>query len=174
MAENGGYEIAEIIPPLIDGSAVREKIADVFARLKPRVKPWDAFVLILAGHGKSVSGRGYFFLPQNIRFGDGHDIFTDGINTEQWRDWLALIETDKRLLIIDTCESGEAIAIERGGEGTAEHKSAIDRIQEAVGHSVITASRQIAYEGNVYGHGVLTYAILEALGTPHGDGGMSQ
>jgi hypothetical protein len=111
-----------------------------------------------------------FFLPQNIRFGNGHTLFTDGINTEQWRDWLALIETDKRLLIIDTCESGEAIGIERGG-GTAEQKSAIDRIQEAVGHSVITASRQIAYEGNVYGHGVLTYAILEALGTPGGDGG---
>jgi hypothetical protein len=27
VAENGGYEVAEIVPPLIDGTVVREKIA---------------------------------------------------------------------------------------------------------------------------------------------------
>jgi WD40 repeat protein len=162
--ENGGYEKVEIVPPLIDQDAAREKIGTVFKQLGAIVNPWDTFVLILAGHGRSVAGRGFFYYPQNAKIGDGHTVLTDGIGSDQWRDWLAQVETTKRLLIIDTCESGEAVYIERGEAFNVERKSAIDRIREAVGHSVITASRAVAYEGNIFGHGLLSYAILQALG----------
>ena len=162
--KNGGYEDVKIVDMLVNENAVREKIADAFARAGAQIAPWDTFILVIAGHGRSVAGRGYFFYPQNTSFGNGRNVFTEGIGTDQWRDWLAKVETTKRLLIIDTCESSEAIAIERGSSD--ERKSAIDRIREAIGHSVITAARQIAYEGSAYGHGILSYAILEALGTP--------
>ena len=154
---------------MIDSDAVRDKIAQAFVTLQPIVKPWDTFILILAGHGRSVAGRGYFYYPQDAKLRNGHSVLTDGINADQWREWLAMVETTRRLLIIDTCESAEAIAIERGGN-SLERESAIDRIREAVGHSVVTASRQIAYEGNALGHGILSYAILEALGTSQSDG----
>ena len=168
--ESGGYETVDIVPPLIDKEAVREKIDETFRRIRPLVKPWDTFVLILAGHGRSVAGHGYFYYPHNTKLGGGRNVLTDGIGADQWRDWLSMVETTKRLLIIDTCESADAIAIVRGN--SIERESAIDRIREAVGHSVITASRQIAYEGSAYGHGILSYAVLGALGTPPPDHGI--
>jgi hypothetical protein len=46
--------------------------------------------------------------------------------------------------------------------GVSERETAIDRLSLATGQSIITAARQAAYEG-YQGHGVLTYAILDAL-----------
>jgi hypothetical protein len=43
-----------------------------------------------------------------------------------------------------------------------------------VGHSVITAARQAALEANRLGHGILTFAVLEALAEPPPAGGLIQ
>jgi hypothetical protein len=83
----------------------------------------------------------------------------DGIGQETWQTWLRQVSAQKSILIFDTCESSAAAGLTRGEK---ERETAIDRLRDATGRSVITAARQAAYEG-YKGHGVLTYAILDAL-----------
>ena len=78
--------------------------------------------------------------------------------------WLKKIPAQKSILVFDTCESTAAAGLTRGGR---ERETAIDRLRNATGRSVITAARQAAYEG-YRDHGVLTYAILDALTTKQG------
>jgi hypothetical protein len=73
--------------------------------------------------------------------------------------WLARIAVQKSLLIIDTCE-GDAFRGSRGSDSA--RQTAMDQLQRATGRNIIAASRDAAYEG-YQGHGVLTYALLEAL-----------
>jgi hypothetical protein len=63
----------------------------------------------------------------------------------------------KSILILDTCESATAV---RGND--VERETAIDRLQRATGRSVIAAGSSAAYEG-YEGHGLLTFAILDAF-----------
>src|SRR5262249_54896352 len=67
---------------------------------------------------------------------------------------------------IDTCE-GDAFRGSRGSESA--RQTAMTQLQHATGRNIISAARDAAYEG-YHGHGVLTYALLEALDikTAHG------
>jgi WD40 repeat protein len=165
-AEGGGYEKAEIIPHL-EAAATRENIAATFADIAARAKLQDALIVLLAGHGKSVSGR-YYYMPVNTLFGgpDRRNITSEGIPTETWQQWIASVQVDKKLLIIDTCESSDAVFITRGSREELSRETAVNRLRQSIGHSVITAARQAALEVNRLGHGVLTYAVLEGLAEP--------
>jgi hypothetical protein len=171
-AEGGGYEKAEIIERL-EADATKEKVAAAFADIAARIQHQDALIVLLAGHGKSVSGR-YYYMPVSTRFGGGRNITTEGIASETWQQWIASVQVEKKLLIIDTCESSDAVFIARGSKEELARSTAVDRLRQAVGHSVITAARQASLEVNRLGHGILTYAVLEALGQPASSGGLIQ
>jgi uncharacterized caspase-like protein len=139
--------------------ATRAGIAAAFAEIKGVVKASDVFVLFVAGHGRTVESTGtYYFLPRDLTFEGGRSV-EDGIGQDTWQAWLKQIPAQKSILVFDTCESAAAAGLTRGG---VERETAIDRLRYATGRSVITAARQAAYEG-YQGHGVLTYAILDAL-----------
>jgi hypothetical protein len=171
-AEAGGYEKAEIMERL-EADATKEKIAAAFAEIAARISRQDALIVLLAGHGKSVSGR-YYFMPISTHFGGGRNITTEGIPSEIWQKWIASVQVDKKLLIIDTCESSDAVFITRGSREELARTTAVDRLRQSVGHSVITAARQASLEVNRLGHGILSYAVLEALAQPPSAGGLIQ
>jgi WD40 repeat protein/uncharacterized caspase-like protein len=121
-------------------------------------KPEDVFVLFLGGHGSSIAGR-YYYYPQTLDFTAHQSVQQNAIGQDKWEAWLAKITVQKSLLIIDTCE-GDAF---RGSRGTdTVRQTAMTQLQRATGRNVISAARDAAYEG-YNGHGVLTYALLEAL-----------
>jgi WD40 repeat protein len=121
-------------------------------------RPQDVFVLFLGGHGKSIAGR-YYYFPQSLDFASGDTVERQGIGQDKWEAWLAKLPVQKSLLVIDTCE-GDAF---RGSRGTdAARQTAMAQLQRATGRNIIAAARDAAYEG-YHGHGLLTYAILEAL-----------
>jgi hypothetical protein len=169
VAEAGGYAQAEIIER-VDADATKERIAFAFADIAGRIQRQDALIVLLAGHGKSVSGS-YYFLPVSTRFGgtERRNVTTEGIPSDTWQQWIASIQVDKKLLIIDTCESSDFIP--RGSKDEVARETAVDRLRRSIGNSVITAARQVAYEGSRLGHGVLTFAVLEALAQPSPAGG---
>jgi WD40 repeat protein len=169
-AEGGGYEKAEIVERL-EASATKDKIAAAFADIAARIQRQDALIVLLAGHGKSVSGT-YYYMPVSTRFGGGRNITTEGISTDAWQQWIASVQAEKKLLIIDTCESSDAVFITRGSKEELARSTAVDRLRQSVGHSVITAARQASLEVNRLGHGILTYAVLEALAQPASSGGL--
>jgi hypothetical protein len=96
---------------------------------------------------------------------DGRRSVEDGIGQQTWESWLKQVPAQKSILIFDTCESSAATALTRGSK---DRETAIDRLRDATGRSVITAARQATYEG-YQGHGVLTYTILDALTETQGE-----
>ncbi len=112
VAEAGGYAKAEIIER-VEVDATKERIASAFTEIASRIERQDALIVLLAGHGKSNAGR-YYYLPINTRFGGGRNLTTEGIPAETWQQWIASVQVDKKLLIIDTCESSDAVVLVRG------------------------------------------------------------
>src|SRR5262249_51189757 len=86
--------------------------------------------------------------------------------------WIASVQVDKKLLIIDTCESSDAVVLVRGSKEELSRVTAVERLRQSLGHSVITAARQAAFEGSSLGHGILTYAWRDAVSHAPGGGGL--
>ncbi len=147
---------------LLNEDVTLDNLNAAFAKLANQVKPSDVFLFFIAGHGKTVDGR-YYFLPQDFRYRDAQSIVTDGISQNQWQAWFASVSARKSLLMYDTCESGSLTGdqIQRG----IALVTAIDKLSRAVGRTILVASTDDAPALEGYrGHGVFTYALLEAIG----------
>jgi uncharacterized caspase-like protein len=143
---------------LTDEQVTEAGISSAIDNIASAAKPQDVFVLFLGGHGSSIAGR-YYYYPQTLDFAAHQSVQQNAIGQDKWEAWLAKITVQKNLLIIDTCE-GDAF---RGSRGTeTARQTAMVQLQRATGRNVISAARDAAYEG-YNGHGVLTYALLEAL-----------
>lgn len=151
------------VTSLLDERAVATEIEAAFNKIAADVEPQDVFVLFLAGHGRNLGGK-YHFLPHDLTFEGGRSVRSHGISQDSWQRWLAKIVAQKSVLIFDTCESESAVQLR---SGNVDRDTAIDRLRDATGRSIITAARHAAYEGYKQ-HGVLTYAIIEALTTAAG------
>jgi caspase domain-containing protein len=147
---------------VLEGDATAKGIEAAINNLAGEVKPSDVFVLYIAGHGHSIAGT-YYFLPQDLTFDNGRTIENAAISQDMLQAWVAKIPARKSLLILDSDESASAI------RGNVEQDTAIDRLQHAIGRSVITAASDAAHEG-YEGHGLLTGAILDALTKSAGGG----
>ena len=158
-----------------DAEVTRDKLDAAFADIAGKAQPSDVFVLYLAGHGKTVDGR-YYFIPQDfVVDGElneksiGEAVKVKAIAQEQWQRWFASIPARKSVILFDTCDSGtltgdasETQQLERG--------AANDRLAQATGRSILTASggSEEALEG-YRGHGLFTYELLEAIAQADGD-----
>ena len=152
---------------LTNEQVTESNIAAAFDRIGADAKTGDVFVLFLAGHGGAIEGR-YYYYPQTLDFKAGQKVESHGIGQDKWQAWLAKVgHVQKSVLILDTCYAGAATVLVRGADSTSQ--TAIDQLKHATGHNLIAASRQAAYEG-YKGHGVLTYALLEALHKKDGTG----
>src|SRR5262249_13210433 len=151
------------VTTLLDAKATKREIAAEFDRLKGIVKARDVFVLFLAGHGKVVGREGWFYIPQDLDTGVGQRIETHGIGRKELEDWIVSIPSQKRLIILDACESGARSL-------TSVRETFMAQLEHATGDSWLTAAPEgfAAFEG-YKGHGVLTYAILEALHRTDGE-----
>lgn len=160
---------------LRDSEVVTEKLDATFADLAKTIQPTDTLIVYLAGHGKTVDGR-YYFVPQNFHVGENlseeminQAVRQQGIAQEQWQKWFALIPARRSVIMFDTCESG-TLAGDAGETKALERGAANDRMAQATGRSIITASSgtQEAFEG-YQGHGLFTYNVLDALDRGDGD-----
>jgi hypothetical protein len=143
---------------LLDDQATKRDIGEAFEHLSKIVKRRDVFVLFVSGHGRSIAGR-FYYLPQEILPGANFEI--GAIDHDTLQKWLAKIDAAKMLLILDTCEAG-ASEFFRGSD--RQNEEMMGQLEAATGLNIIGAAPQgkIAFEG-YKGHGVLTYALLEAM-----------
>lgn len=172
---SGLYKSVEV-KLLTDTAVSKDKLEAAFKDFAAQASPSDVFLLYLAGHGKTVDGR-YYFIPRDFKVGDNSDekivnaaVVKQGIAQEQWQRWFASIPARKSMILFDTCESGTLtgdIALTK----TLEQSAANDRLAQATGRSIITASSgtQVAFEG-YRGHGLFTYNLLDALDRADSDG----
>ena len=152
------------VKTLLDEQVTQKGIEAAFDEIARHAKLGDVFVLYLSGHGKSVAGR-YYYYPQTLDFAQGQRVEQDGIGQDDLQAWIARVAAQKKVVIIDTCESSAAAGLVRGGTST--RRTAMDQLQHATGENLIAAARQAAFEG-WHGHGVLTYALLEAMNKKDG------
>ena len=104
----------------------------------------------------------------------GRPVTEGTIGQEQLQDWFAnRIRARRGLILLDTCESGALVASRASGVDAGNSEAALGRLNEATGRPVLTAAAadQAALEG-YQGHGVFTYALLDALvnGDTNNDG----
>jgi WD40 repeat protein/uncharacterized caspase-like protein len=166
------YQSVEI-KLMLDAEVTPTKLDSAFAEMAGKAKATDVFVLYIAGHGKTVDGR-YYFIPQDFVI-DGElsdkvinaSVKATGIAQEQWQRWFASIPARRSVILFDTCDSGRL-----AGDETQqmEKTAANDRLAQATGRSILTASggSEEALEG-YHGHGLFTYEVLDALNQADGD-----
>jgi hypothetical protein len=153
------------ITTVLDEEATEQGIGVAFAALAKKVQPQDVFILFLSGHGRAIAGSGpgtgWFFLPQNLNLGS-QTIPDNAISSKTLEGWLRQISALKSVVVLDACESGAFDAPR--GDINLETDTTIAQFAYATGRSTISAAPagKAAYEGYQH-HGILTYAMLEAM-----------
>jgi hypothetical protein len=160
--------------PLPEKECTARGIEAAFAKIAndPDLKPSDVFVLYIAGHGR-YDGARYYFIPQDLDTdlppkGKGQRIRDDAINQDTLQRWIASVQVDKRLVILDTCESATTGAATMIRASAGPRMTAMEQLQHATGDNLIAAAGQAAFESNKLRHGLLTYAILEIFSKREG------
>jgi Caspase domain/Bacterial Ig domain len=158
---------------VLDADATIEKLERVIDEVGAKMHPRDTFVFFAAAHGKSENGR-FHVIPQDYRSDAPGTLADKSIGQDRLQDWFAnRIKARRGLILLDTCESGALVASRASGIDLANSEASMGRLNEATGRPVLTASAadQAALEG-YNGHGVFTYALLDALvnGDTNNDG----
>jgi WD40 repeat protein len=155
----GGVQIVKVL----DEKATVAGIGAAFEQVANEARPNDTFVFYLAGHGKTVDGR-YYFVPYDFLYKDENSFSNNAIDQDQFQSWLAMVPSQKSMVLLDTCESGSMTGLRVAARGL-QRAVAFEKMTRALGRTTIAASTDDApaLEG-FRGHGVFTYAFLEGLG----------
>ncbi|MER8823055.1 caspase family protein [Mesorhizobium sp. M0991] len=161
------YESVDVMT-VEDAAVTKDGLDRAFAAMGARVRARDVFVLFVAGHAKTVAGR-YFFIPHDFRYESEQSVPQQGIGQDLFQTWLARIPAKKSILLYDTCESG-SLTGGRIAQRGMERVVALEKMTRAMGRTILSAATddQPAIEG-YRGHGVFTYAVLQALGAADGN-----
>ena len=137
----------------------------------------DILFIFFAGHGVmngEADKKQFYFLTSDASTLSTADAVKDvGISTAELVEWMKPqnIKAQKRILIFDACNSGQAINDIAGNElvvrndDKAQQIKAIDKLNEKSGLFILSASasNQSAYEMGRYAQGLLTYSLLKAI-----------
>ena len=139
-----------------------------FKKIKP-VEPEDAVVIYYAGHGVAIGER-FYLLPYDFAAGTQQEIQTSGISDLDLNEMLEPIGAGKMLMVIDACQSGQALGAEREGRGPMNSKG-LAQLAYDKGMYILTAAQsfQAAKEigrtttGKEIKHGLLSFTLLEGF-----------
>ncbi len=160
VAKINSYEIK-------DKDANKDQIISVLSSIAETANPEDVFVFYYAGHGVMTEGESqqFYIVPHNVTqlYGNEDGLLKKGISASELKSLSSKIPSQKQLFVLDACQSGGAIN-SLVSRGAAEEK-AIAQLARSTGTHWLTASgsEQYATEFETLGHGVFTYALLEAL-----------
>jgi WD40 repeat protein len=154
---------------LLDNEATTKNVREALTVVAKKTNPQDTLVVFLAGHG-AMGGQRYYFIPHEFSRRDGksleEDIRSQGLPADVIGDWMGSAAALKRVLILDTCNSGAAVGLSKLSRNPFAFRGAVERLSRAQGVFTIAASAtgEEAQEVPDLGHGVLTYTLLAALG----------
>jgi WD40 repeat protein len=163
------YERVEIIP-LNDKAATKAAILKSLTDLSGKTQPEDAVVIYFAGHG-TAQGNRFYLIPHDLGYlgsrirlnGAGlQDILEHSISDEELERAVEGIDAGQLLMVIDACNSGQALEAEEKRRGPMNSKGLAQLAYEK-GMYILTAAQsyQAALEAAKLGHGYLTYALVE-------------
>ncbi|MFN2513492.1 MAG: caspase family protein [Pyrinomonadaceae bacterium] len=133
-------------------------------------QPEDAVFIYFAGHG-TAHGQRFYLLPHDLGYAGARTrldaaglqvILEHSISDEELERAVEGIDADKLLMVIDACNSGQALEAEEQRRGPMNSKGLAQLAYEK-GMYILTAAQsyQAAQEASQLGHGLLTYALVE-------------
>jgi len=144
------------------------ELKNELSKIKP-TEPEDALIIQFSGHGTS-RGQRFYLLPHN--FTNVKDLDRQGVSDEELNRYLEKVDAGRLLMVIDACQSGQALGEESEGRSPMNSKG-LAQLAYDKGMLILTAaqSQQAALElvrigGKEIKHGLLTYALLEAMKNP--------
>lgn len=156
-------------------SPSKTNIAAAFEAYKDSANLCDVLVVFFAGHGKNWGADGdksnFYYLTKDITFGKLEDAGIRkayAISDKELEEWMGEIRAENKLLILDACNSGQA-AINMGGiisrDMDPDKIVAFNLMSGNTGSYVISGSSEsgVSFESAVFGHGLLTYSLLEGI-----------
>ncbi|MGZ8842474.1 MAG: caspase family protein, partial [Pyrinomonadaceae bacterium] len=185
QAQLGRFDRVEVVPLLNDQATKANVLAAVrrlsgvndaptlkasaFDRLK-RAEPEDAVFIYFAGHG-TAQGQRFYLLPHDLGYtGDRSNLDENGLKTilshsisdQELEDAVEGLAAGSLMLVIDACNSGQALEAEEKRRGPMNSKGLAQLAYEK-GMYILTAAQsyQAALEAAQFGHGLLTYALVE-------------
>lgn len=142
----------------------------------------DILLIFFAGHGvmEGKDKKQFYFLTADASKSSAVDAIADvGISTNELTEWIkpANIKAQKRILIFDACNSGQAIRdfvqlgkpeqgyIAARNDEKGQQIKAIEKLNNQSGLIILAASAsdQNAYEMGRYSQGLLTYSLLKVM-----------
>ena len=133
-------------------------------------QPEDAVIIYFAGHGTAQGSR-FYLVPHDLGYvGQRNQVDAKGVQTILAHSISDLeleaavegLEAAQLLLVIDACNSGQALEAEEKRRGPMNSKGLAQLAYEK-GMYILTAAQsyQAALEAAQLGHGYLTYALIE-------------
>lgn len=133
-------------------------------------QPEDAVFLYYAGHGTAAGSR-FYLIPHDLGYAGprrGLDqvgletILAHGISDEDLERAFESVDARALLLVIDACNSGQALEAEEKRRGPMNSRGLAQLAYEK-GMYILTGAQsyQAALEAAQLGHGYLTYALVE-------------
>ncbi len=144
-----------------------------------RAEPEDTVIIYFAGHGTAQAQR-FYLIPHDLGYTgdrtklnepDLQAILAHSISDIELEQAVEGLDAGHLLLVIDACNSGQALEAEEKRRGPMNSKGLAQLAYEK-GMYILTAAQsyQAALEAAQFGHGLLTYALVEeGLKTPIAD-----
>lgn len=171
-----------------DEDVTRRRIVEELTRLALEAKQVDSVLIFFAGHGvREKTGREHTYwltYPSKIS-----SLAVEGIRLSHLLEYIQDIPADKKILLLDHCNSGDVERIGGSGAGSARAGAGTVTLAAAAGRNlapkeeirgslsdkgpgglvIIGSARDSAYEFDAIGHGLFTYGLLKALNSPDTD-----
>ena len=159
----------------------KNSIKNVLAEISKKAVAGDIFLIFFAGHGVMFGDKKqFYFLTADASYTTAVNSPAEvGISTQELTDWIKPqnIKAQKRILIFDACNSGQAIRdfvklgdnesnyVAARNDDKGQQIKAIEKLNEKSGLFILSASasNQSAYEFSRYSQGLLTYSLLKAI-----------
>jgi len=148
-----------------------EPVPDELSKIEP-AQPEDAIFIFFAGHGAAPgneSSRFYLIAHDFQTQADGgverrapNDVIPGAINDLELASLIEKIDAAYIVLVIDACQSGKTLEADDPRQGPMNSKGLAQLAYEK-GMYILAAAQgnEAALELSQYGHGLLTYALVE-------------
>lgn len=158
------------VTSLSNVDATKANITQKLSQLTTLVQPEDAVIVFFAGHG-TAHGNQFYLIPHDLGYAGPREtlneaglqvILSHSISDRELEKLFEGIDAGQLLLVIDACNSGQALEAEEKRRGPMNSKGLAQLAYEK-GMYVLTAAQsyQAAQEAAKFGHGFLTYALVE-------------
>jgi len=155
---------------LLNEQAKKAKIMAVLKKLADTMQPEDGMIVYFSGHG-TAEGNRFYLIPHDLGYQGRRDnlnalslrtILAHSISDRELEEAFEKIDAGQLLLVIDACNSGQALDAEEKRRGPMNSKGLAQLAYEK-GMYVLTASQSIelAFESEILKHSYMTYALVE-------------